>query len=164
MVFEQGDALGMPFEDARFDGAYSMNVSMNIADKAAFYREIYRVLRPGAWLLLSELARGPNDGLGYPTPWARTAESSFLETPPATAKGLEACGFTQLTLRDTAKEFRAFGVRSRAMVERGEKPPHCSVQLVHGDQAAEAMANTARGLADACIVPIEIYCRKPNGA
>ena len=31
-------------------------------------------------------------------------------------------------------------------------------------QAAEAMANTARGLADACIVPIEIYCRKPNGA
>ncbi|MGH8673024.1 MAG: class I SAM-dependent methyltransferase, partial [Burkholderiales bacterium] len=44
--FEQGDALEMPFADAAFDGAYSMNVSMNIADKAAFYREIRRVLKP----------------------------------------------------------------------------------------------------------------------
>ena len=121
------------------------------------------MLRPGAWLVLSELARGPNDGLGYPTPWAQTAESNFLETPPATAKGLEACGFTQLTLRDTVKVSRAFGVQSRAMAERGEKPPHRAVQLIHGEQAAEAMANTARGIAEACIVPIEIYYRKPNG-
>src|SRR5215467_12934822 len=40
VVFEVGDALAMPFRDAGFDGAYSMNVSMNIADKHAFYREI----------------------------------------------------------------------------------------------------------------------------
>ncbi len=32
VTFEQGDALAMPFADASFDGAYSMNVSMNIAD------------------------------------------------------------------------------------------------------------------------------------
>jgi SAM-dependent methyltransferase len=162
VTFEQGDALAMPFDDARFDGAYSMNVSMNIADKAAFYREIYRVLRPGAWLVLSELARGPKDGMGYPTPWARTAASSFLETPSATAQGLEACGFTQLTLRDHSKEFAAFSVRSRALVERGEKPPHRAVQLIHGDNAAEVMANTARGVADSCLVPIEILCWKPS--
>ena len=29
----QGDALAMPFADGMFDGAYSMNVSMNLADK-----------------------------------------------------------------------------------------------------------------------------------
>jgi ubiquinone/menaquinone biosynthesis C-methylase UbiE len=163
VAFQQGNALAMPFDDARFDGAYSMNVSMNIADKAAFYREIFRVLRPGAWLVLSELARGPNDGMGYPTPWARTAASSFLETPSATAQGLEACGFTHLTLRDHSKEFSAFSVRSRALVERGEKPPHRAVQLIHGDNAVEVMANTARGVADSCLVPIEILCWKPSG-
>ena len=38
VAFEQGDALAMPFADASFDGAYSMNVSMNIADKAGFYK------------------------------------------------------------------------------------------------------------------------------
>lgn len=36
--FELGNALAMPFADASFDGAYSMNVSMNIADKGALYR------------------------------------------------------------------------------------------------------------------------------
>jgi sarcosine/dimethylglycine N-methyltransferase len=35
--FEQGNALDMPFEGQRFDGAYSMNVSMNIADKDTLY-------------------------------------------------------------------------------------------------------------------------------
>lgn len=162
VVFEQGNALAMPFADASFDGAYSMNVSMNIADKAGFYGEIYRVLRPGAWLMLSELAQGPNDGLGYPTPWARTAESSFLETPSATLAGLEASGFTQLTSRDTVKEVLAFGARSRALVEKGEKPPHRAVQLIHGDRAPTIMANSSRGVVEGCIVPIEIQCRKPG--
>ena len=40
----QGDALAMPFDDAMFDGAYSMNVSMNIADGAlGFWKAIEEV-------------------------------------------------------------------------------------------------------------------------
>ncbi len=164
VAFEQGDALAMPFADASFDGAYSMNVSMNIADKAGFYKEVHRVLRPGAWLVLSEVAQGPNGSLDYPTPWARTAASSFLVTPSETCEGLEANGFTDLKLRDTAKEALAFGARSRAMVERGEKPPHRAVQLIHGDLAAEAIANSSRGIAEARTIPIEVFCRKPHRA
>src|SRR5262249_39146662 len=68
-----GDAVAMPFADATFDGAYSLNVSMNIADKGAFYREIGRVLKPGAWLALGEIARGEGAELDYPTPWASSA-------------------------------------------------------------------------------------------
>ena len=164
VAFEQGDALAMPFADASFDGAYSMNVSMNIADKAGFYKEIHRVLRPGAWLVLVEVAQGPNGSLDYPTPWAQTAASSFLVTPSETCEGLEANGFTDLKLRDTAKESLAFGARSRAMVERGEKPPHRAVQLIHGDLAAEAIANSSRGIAEARTIPIEVFCRKPHRA
>ena len=164
VAFEQGDALAMPFADASFDGAYSMNVSMNIADKAGFYKEIHRVLRPGAWLVLIEIAQGPNGSLDYPTPWAQTAESSFLVTPSETGEGLEASGFTDLKSRDTAKESVAFGARSRAMVERGEKPPYRAVQLIHGDLAAEAIANSSRGIAEARIIPIEVFCRKPHRA
>src|SRR5258708_22485094 len=91
--FEEGDALAMPFANARFDGAYSMNVSMNIADKAAFHREIHRVLKPRGWLVLSEVARGPKTGLAYPTPWARTQETSFLASPSETRQSLETIGF-----------------------------------------------------------------------
>jgi SAM-dependent methyltransferase len=61
----------MPFADASFDGAYSMKVSMNVQDKAAFYAEIYRVLRPGGWLVLSEIAQGTSGAPSHPTPWAR---------------------------------------------------------------------------------------------
>src|SRR5947209_11034422 len=86
--FELGDALAMPFADATFDGAYSMNVSMNIADKAALYGEVRRVLRPGSWLMLSELAKGPGAPLDYPTPWAATASTSFLATPEETRNSL----------------------------------------------------------------------------
>jgi ubiquinone/menaquinone biosynthesis C-methylase UbiE len=159
--FKQADALAMPFADASFDGAYSMNVSMNIADKARFYAEIHRVLRPRGWLVLSEIAQGPGGAPAYPTPWARTAESSFLATPQQTREGLEAAGFAVSSLRETTEQSLAYGARSRAMVERGEKPPHRAVQLIHGDLAPEATANTARGLAESRIVPIEVLCRKP---
>ena len=47
VTIEHGNALAMPFADARFDGAYSMNVSMNIKDKDRLYREVARVLKPG---------------------------------------------------------------------------------------------------------------------
>ena len=160
ITFEVGDALAMPFADVSFDGAYSMNVSMNIADKGAFYREIHRVLKPGAWLVLSEIAKGAGDDLDYPTPWAASARASFLATPEETRRGLLEAGFDVIQFRSTLEEARAFGARSRAMVERGEKPPHRAVMMMHGEIATQAMANTSRGLLEARIVPIEVLARK----
>ena len=157
--FEAGDALAMPFAEASFDGAYSMNVSMNIRDKDALYREIRRVLKPGGWLALSELAKGPGPELDYPTPWAEDARTSFLSTPEETQAGLRAAGFDIVRVQNTIEQNRAFGARSRAMVERGEKPPHRAVMLIHGDLARQAMANTARGLNEERIIPLEILAR-----
>ncbi len=164
VTIEQGNALAMPFASASFDGAYSMNVSMNIADKLRFYEEISRVLRPGAWLVLSEAALGPSGGPDYPTPWAKTADSSFLVSRSETLEGLESSGFTVLKSRDTVEETLAFSARSRAMVERGEKPPHRAVRLIHGDLARDAMSNTLRGIREARLIPIEVLCKKPDGA
>jgi len=158
--FEVGDALRMPFGDASFDGAYSMNVSMNIADKPGLYREIHRVLKPRAWLLLSEIAQGVGGAVDYPTPWAESAQTSFLSTPEDTWRGLREAGFDVIRLISTAEEGRAFGARSRALVDRGERPPHRAVPLVHGDRAPAAMANTARALAEGRIDPIEVLARK----
>jgi ubiquinone/menaquinone biosynthesis C-methylase UbiE len=159
--FQQGDALAMPFADASFDGAYSMNVSMNIADKAALYREIHRVLKPGGWLVLSEIARDPAGGiLAYPTPWARSEAASFLATPEETTAGLAAAGFAGISQRDTKAATLAFIERSRALVERGEKPPHRAIQLIHGADARAMAENVKRGYETAAIVPIEVTCRK----
>ncbi len=133
--FKLGDALAMPFADERFDGAYSMNVSMNIADKAALYREIHRVLKPGGWLMLSEIAKGAGNDPEYPTPWAASAKTSFLASPEATRSGLAAAGFDVVQLRSTREQALAAIARARAMVDRGEKPPHRAVALIHGEIA-----------------------------
>ena len=156
----QGDALAMPFGDAAFDGAYSMNVSMNIADKRALYRAIHRVIKPGAWLMLSEVAQGPGGEPDFPTPWARTAASSFLATQAETRANLVASGFTIESLRETTEAALAYGARSRAAVEAGGKPLHRAVSLIHGALAEDAAANSARALRERRTVPIELVCRK----
>jgi ubiquinone/menaquinone biosynthesis C-methylase UbiE len=158
--FEVGNALTMPFADRSFEGAYSMNVSMNIADKDGFYREIHRVLKPGAWLTLSEVAKGTGSDPDYPTPWAGSARTSFLSTPEETRSGLEEAGFDVVQLKVTLDQALAFGARSRAMVERGDKPPHRAVSLIHGETATQAVANMARCLSEARVVPIEVLSRK----
>lgn len=158
--FRVGDALALPFSGAAFDGAYSMNVSMNIADKAGLYRELWRVLKPGAWLVLSEVARGSGAEIDYPTPWAASAATSFLVTPEQTRQSLLDAGFELLKLENTLDKARAYGARSRALVERGEKPPHRAVMLIHGDVATRAMANNARALSDGRLLPIELLARR----
>ena len=157
--FEEGDALRMPFPEAAFSGAYSMNVSMNIADKTALYREIRRVLKPGGWLLLSEVAKGPGPALDFPTPWAATKDASFLQTPEETRAGLEEAGFRIERVEDKMAETKAFGKRARERAERGEKPLHRAVELIHGGRAPAAMANMSAGLKEGRVVPIEILAR-----
>jgi ubiquinone/menaquinone biosynthesis C-methylase UbiE len=156
-----GSALGMPFDDGTFDGAYSMNMSMNIADRDALYREIHRVLRPGGWLVLSELAQGPNTAeLDFPVPWARTADESFLTTPEETCQLLEGCGFTVAQCTDRTEASGEYRARARALVEHGHKPPSRAVGLVHPDLAATAAANGSAGIEARQLIPIEIHCTR----
>jgi hypothetical protein len=118
------------------------------------------VLKPGALLVLSEIARGEGGELDFPTPWASSPSTSFLSTPEQTRRGLAEAGFEILRLESTLDQALAFGARARAIAERGEKPPHRAAQLIHGELAKQAMANTARGLQEQRIVPIELLARK----
>ena len=160
VTFEVANALELPYADGTFDGAYSINVSMNIADKAAFHRAIARVLKPRGWVVLAEIARGSGGDIEYPTPWASGSATSFLATADETRASMAAAGFDIVEMRDTREQAIAYGANARAMVERGEKPPHRSVQLIHGPGAKDAMANSSKAQSDGRIVPIEILARK----
>ena len=117
----QGDALAMPFGDAAFDGAYSMNVSMNIADKRALYREIHRVIKPGAWLMLSEVTQGPGARPITRRPGRGRPRRAFSRPRPRPAKA-----------------WRPAGSPSRACVRRRRRRLPMAPARAHWSRRAES--------------------------
>lgn len=75
-----GSALAMPFEAARFSGAYMLHVGMNIEDKAQLCAEVHRVLTPGARFTLYDVMQEKPGALLYPVPWATDASTSFVSS------------------------------------------------------------------------------------
>ncbi len=89
----QGDALALSDADGSFDVVWTQHVSMNIEDKAGFYREMRRVVRTGGRLAFFDLLSGPSTPIHFPVPWAEGPESSSLATVEATRVLLAAAGF-----------------------------------------------------------------------
>jgi ubiquinone/menaquinone biosynthesis C-methylase UbiE len=56
----QGDATGMPYEDASFDAAFLVTVLGEVPDQDAALRELARVLCPGGRLVVGELVGDPH--------------------------------------------------------------------------------------------------------
>ncbi len=115
----EASALHMPFADASFDAGYMIHVGMNVADKAALFTEIARVLKPGARFALYDVMRTGDGELRYPLPWATTETQSALATPADYRTALASAGFVvdnEWDRRGWALEYFA---RQRAVVEAG---------------------------------------------
>lgn len=93
----QGSVTDMPFGDEEFDLVWSQNVTMNIADKAAMFAEVCRVLRPGGTFTLSHMGAGNGQEIPYPLPWARHQSESFPTPPGDMFDLLKNAGFRQVT-------------------------------------------------------------------
>ena len=87
-------ALDMPFAEEAFDGVYTIHVAMNIADKPKLYREVHRVVRPGATFGIYDILEGPAaSNLAFPVPWAATPETSFLTSIDRLGRDARGSGF-----------------------------------------------------------------------
>jgi SAM-dependent methyltransferase len=89
--FVCGDIASLGRRD--FDAAYTMHVQMNVADKAAFFTEIAKRLRPGARLATFEVCRSGSTEPGYPAPWSIDGSDSFLATAGDLRRTVEDSGF-----------------------------------------------------------------------
>jgi sarcosine/dimethylglycine N-methyltransferase len=156
----QGSALALPVPDGAFDAAYSQNVVMNIADKALFYREAFRALRPGGRLALSNLCAGAGEP-HYPVPWAMTADTNFLATPEEMRADLVAAGFEIADFRDTTAAIHEAQRRNRARLEQGTLP-RVAADIILGARAREMQINSLRNTEEGRCAMVEALVRKPG--
>lgn len=92
--FLVGDVTGLDLEPHGFGGATLFHVGMNLPDKAAVFREVARLLRPGGRFAVYDIMRtGPGE-IAYPVPWANDERSSFVESQEQYVAALESAGLS----------------------------------------------------------------------
>jgi ubiquinone/menaquinone biosynthesis C-methylase UbiE len=157
--YQQGSALEMPFADASFDVAVTQHVAMNIADKAALYREVARVLKPGGQFGIYDLLQGEGGPVHFPAPWARDPSTSFLATADEMRAYLAAAGFDIQSWNDRSDAGKQwFQAMAKRTAESGPQPLGFHVLL--GPDFAEMGKNMVRNLVEDRVRPTEITAVK----
>jgi SAM-dependent methyltransferase len=155
-----GDGHQLPYKDGVFDGAYTQHVTMNVPDRAQFFAEAYRVLKPGAFFAITEHGLGPRWGLHYPLAWSEDGSGSYLVSPVETRRFLEAAGFAEIVMKHTGSTHLAAYKRGMEMAARGAVPP-LGVHILMGETASQKTRNAARNIEEGRTHPVRVVCRKP---
>jgi sterol 24-C-methyltransferase len=106
----QGDFMKMPFEDNSFDAVYECEATAHAPSKVGVYKEVFRVLKPGAlfagyeWVLTRNydpnnrehrrIKKLVEEGAGLP-------DIAHIDEIP---KALEEAGFVDIEVKDLAPE------------------------------------------------------------
>lgn len=157
--FQLVSATGMPFEPETFDGAYMIHVGMNLPDKASVFREVARVLKPGAAFTIFDLVRDNPAPLHFPLPWAVSEETSFVSDLAAYRAALAQAGLTiegETSHRAFAIEFTQ---RNAARIAAGG-PPALGLHILMGEKTPLMLKNVLIALTEGVLDPLEIRARK----
>ena len=148
-----GSVTDIPYNEEYFDAVFCQNVTMNVADKPAMFKEAFRVLKPGGIYTISHLAEGPGGPPIYPLPWALTPDVSFLETPQKIVNILSEAGFTDI-------EDRASQARSKP--GGGPQPGTIGAAPAMGDDMPERTGNSAQSIQAGRLVSMMVVARRPS--
>ena len=151
----------MPFADATFDHAYSQNVAMNIADKQRYYREAFRVLRPGGRFAVTQAAAGPEQLASIRNPGPASPTPAFSPRPTRSARTSRQPASPLWTSATPPSETIAFHEASRRRLA-ADGPPKLGMQVLMGPIMREAMRNGAQSTAEGRLLTIECLLRKPT--
>ncbi|MFD2204162.1 SAM-dependent methyltransferase [Kiloniella antarctica] len=160
---DHGDVTDLSrYEDNSFDGAWTIHVGMNVENKAKFYAEIFRVLKPGtSFLIYDVVAKSAQLPLYFPMPWARNESSSFVVTIENLREELTGAGFDLADTSDLTAQGTAFIEQFIEQLQQADTPPPLGLNLVLGPIMKEIVPNMKRNFAEGRIGLISLLCIKP---
>jgi ubiquinone/menaquinone biosynthesis C-methylase UbiE len=159
VCYRQASALALAFEPATFDGAYTMHVGMNIADKPALFAEARRVLKSGSVFAIYDVMRTGEGEVTFPVHWAATPDTSFVCSAEEYRRALEAAGF-ELTKERNRREFAlAFFHEVQRRAAAAGSPPPLGIHILMKADVAQKLANVVSAIEEGLIAPVELICR-----
>ncbi len=159
--FECASALDMPFADAAFDAAITLHVAMNIPERAAFYGEIARVMKPGATFCVYDVMKAGAGEPVFPVPWAETPATSHLTSAEEMRGLLDTAGFDVSEVEDRSDFARTFfqGVLAAVAASEGGPPP-LGIHLILGASAPEKFRNMLNNIEAGHIAPTQMIATR----
>jgi ubiquinone/menaquinone biosynthesis C-methylase UbiE len=101
------DATRLEFPDCSFDNVMCVEAAFHFDTRDSFYREAFRVLKPGGLLVTSDI-------LG-PRMWQRAVPANALTSPGEIADHLASAGFKNVQVIDATREcWKSFSSHVRA--------------------------------------------------
>jgi SAM-dependent methyltransferase len=159
--FHATSALELPFDDNTFDGAWTIQINMNIEDKLLWLMETYRVLKPGGRAVLYEVCGNKNTPVHFPVPWAQDSTMSFLVPPDTFRDIITLAGFNIAVWNDkTDLAQNAFAHMTKPMGE--PNLPELGVHLLVGNDILTKAYNLHRNLDEERVSLIETVAVKPE--
>ncbi len=157
--YKVSSGLDISLPDNSFDAATQLHVGMNVENKDQLFKEIHRVLRPGAMFGLYDVMQTAQGELTFPVPWASDASTSFLADVPAYEATLTAAGFEILEVNNRGKFALEFFAAAKQRNAKNAGPPPLGLHTIIGSATPAKLANMVDAIANGTVAPVEIICR-----
>jgi SAM-dependent methyltransferase len=141
--FKLGSATAIPLPDASFDAVWSQNMMMNVADKATFFSEVVRILKPGGVFAFEAVLSGNGAAIHLPAFWASHAAINHLVSRSQLEQLLTASGLQQCACENTTAQVIA-AARKRSAVFASADPGLLTVHVIVPHDVTTKMANALR--------------------
>ncbi len=161
--FKQGSIMDIPLPGNSFDAILSQHTLMNIKSKDIVFQEFYRVLKPGALLLLHEVVKKNSLPIDLPVPWAKNHDTSFLVNWESLLEICKNTGFELVYYSDNFEKAEKWFEKVKNAAEKSaENPNPLGSHIIFGSQGKKFGTTMTSNIKTNKITIVEAVLKKLN--